>query len=138
MEEGELNPSTFPSSTTSSVDSELYNALHQRLVASGEWSRLLVLLRRMLDECGWESGLQQHATEKAKSQPVLSVPDLIDELSGYAKGEYPYEEKEVKEEKEKLTLIKGNWGKTDTLPAHVRTHLLERLRDFLDRNLEDA
>ncbi|SPO31892.1 uncharacterized protein UTRI_06729 [Ustilago trichophora] len=108
MEEGELSTTT---NTVASGGDELYNALHQRLVASGEWQRLLILLRRMLDECGWETQFQQHATSKAKQQPVLSVPDLIDVLTPHAK---------------------------DTLPPHVKAHLLEKLRDFLDRNLEDA
>lgn len=80
MEEGELNP------TLGSASDELYNALHQRLVASGEWQRLLILLRRMLDECGWEANFQSTATAKAKQQPVLSVPDLIDQLMPHAKG----------------------------------------------------
>lgn len=93
----------------------------------------------MLDECGWESGLQQHAIDKAKSQPVLSVPDLIDELSGYAKGEYSYRRAKRYGRKRRREKIETDTGlQTDTLPAHVRSHLLERLRDFLDRNLEDA
>ena len=83
MEEGELNP------TLTSAGDELYNALHQRLVASGEWQRLLILLRRMLDECGWETQFQQHAVSKAKQQPVLSVPELIDALGPHARGTSP-------------------------------------------------
>ncbi|KAJ9477285.1 Transcription and mRNA export factor SUS1 [Pseudozyma hubeiensis] len=102
MEEGELS---------SSQHDPLYNALHQRLVASGEWQRLLILLRRMLDESGWETEFDNFATAKAKTQPVLSVPALIDVLTPHAK---------------------------DTIPPHVKEHLLGKLRDFLDRNLEDA
>ncbi|TKY86924.1 hypothetical protein EX895_004212 [Sporisorium graminicola] len=107
MEEGELNKAP----PAPEAGDGLYNALHQRLVASGEWQRLLILLRRMLDESGWETEFQGFATSKAKSQPVLSVPDLIDVLTPHAK---------------------------DTLPPHVKAHLLDKLRDFLDRNLEDA
>ncbi|KIS65741.1 uncharacterized protein UMAG_12047 [Mycosarcoma maydis] len=106
MEEGELS-----TGAAAGGGDELYNALHQRLVASGEWQRLLILLRRMLDESGWESEFQAYATTKAKQQPVLSVPDLIDVLTPHAQ---------------------------DTLPAHVRAHLLDKLTNFLDRNLEDA
>lgn len=84
MEEGELNPASAPPG-----GDELYNALHQRLVASGEYSRLQILLKRMLDECGWETQFTNHATRKAKTQPVLSVPDLVDELSAFAKGMSP-------------------------------------------------
>ncbi|GAC92777.1 hypothetical protein PHSY_000333 [Pseudozyma hubeiensis SY62] len=76
MEEGELS---------SSQHDPLYNALHQRLVASGEWQRLLILLRRMLDESGWETEFDNFATAKAKTQPVLSVPALIDVLTPHAK-----------------------------------------------------
>lgn len=84
MEEGEL--SINPTSASSAGGDELYNALHQRLVASGEWQRLLILLRRMLDESGWETEFSQFATTKAKQQPILSVPDLIDVLTPHAKG----------------------------------------------------
>lgn len=81
MEEGELS-----TGAAAGGGDELYNALHQRLVASGEWQRLLILLRRMLDESGWESEFQAYATTKAKQQPVLSVPDLIDVLTPHAQG----------------------------------------------------
>ena len=70
----------------SSEGDDLYNALHQRLVASGEWQRLLILLRRMLDESGWEQEFAAFATNKAKTQPVLSVPELVDVLTSHAKG----------------------------------------------------
>ncbi|PWN54331.1 hypothetical protein IE53DRAFT_383110 [Violaceomyces palustris] len=90
---------------------ELQNALHQRLVATGEWNRLLMLMKRMLDDCGWETSLREHASERAKAQEKLSLPDLLNELGPYAKS---------------------------TLPTHVKNHMTSLLRDFLDRNLEDA
>lgn len=78
MEEGEIR---------GSGGDELYNALHQRLVASGEWAKLSTLLKRMLDECGWETAFQQHAAVQARSQPAtLSLPDLVDQLIPHAKG----------------------------------------------------
>lgn len=78
MEEGEIS---------GAGGDELYNALHQRLVASGEWAKLSALLRRMLDECGWETALHDHAAAQARAQPTtLSLPDLIDSLVPHAKG----------------------------------------------------
>lgn len=87
MEEGELNPTSINAPPPDG--DELFNALHQRLVASGEWQRLLILLRRMLDECGWATDFQNTATNKAKTQEVPSVPELIDVLTAHAKGESP-------------------------------------------------
>ncbi|KAJ1572390.1 hypothetical protein NDA11_007036 [Ustilago hordei] len=110
MEEGELKAGTTTTTTTTTSE-ELYKALHQRLVASGEWQRLAILLRRMLDECGWATSLHNTAANTAKRQNVASVPELVDVLTAHAK---------------------------DSLPPHVKTHLLDKLSDFLDRNLEDA
>ncbi|KAI3489862.1 hypothetical protein L1887_45955 [Cichorium endivia] len=42
----------------------------------------------MLDECGWEAQFQSTATTKAKQQPVLDVPSLIDALTPHAKGRH--------------------------------------------------
>ncbi|EPQ27729.1 uncharacterized protein PFL1_04866 [Pseudozyma flocculosa PF-1] len=99
MEEGEIS------------NDDLYNALHQRLVATGEWARLSTLLKRMLDDSGWEGDLNGHALELAKSQQTLSIHDLMASLTPHAK---------------------------ETLPTHIKTHIVSLLRDFLDRNLEDA
>lgn len=80
MEEGEI-------SGAGGGGDELYNALHQRLVASGEWAKLSTLLKRMLDECGWETTFQDHAAAQARAQPTtLSLPNLIDQLVPHAKG----------------------------------------------------
>ncbi|KAN0064215.1 SAGA histone acetylase and TREX-2 complexes component [Thecaphora frezii] len=49
MEEGEIS------------NDDLYSALHQRLVATGEWARLSTLLKRMLDDSGWEGEMNSHA-----------------------------------------------------------------------------
>lgn len=40
---------------------ELLNLLHQRLIATGEWSSLLGSLRGMLEEDGWDTRLREHA-----------------------------------------------------------------------------
>lgn len=40
---------------------ELLNLLHQRLVATGEWSVLLNQLRNMLEEDGWDNRLREQA-----------------------------------------------------------------------------
>ena len=40
---------------------ELLNLLHQRLIATGEWSALLSKLRAMLEEDGWDLKLREQA-----------------------------------------------------------------------------
>ncbi|WFD31646.1 SAGA histone acetylase and TREX-2 complexes component [Malassezia sp. CBS 17886] len=90
---------------------ELLNLLHQRLVATGEWSTLLLELRRMLEDSGWDTQLRQQADKEAASLESLHVPTLVAKLS-------PYAEK--------------------TLPDSVRASITARLNEFLDRNLEDA
>lgn len=66
---------------------DLHNALHQRLVETGEWDRLQTLLRRMLQDCGWEAELAQTAREKAKAQRELHLGSLVAELAPHARGE---------------------------------------------------
>lgn len=43
---------------------ELHNALHQRLVQTGEWHRILSALRQGLDESGWTATLRDRAMGK--------------------------------------------------------------------------
>ncbi|KAL9940861.1 hypothetical protein V8E36_000349 [Tilletia maclaganii] len=91
--------------------SELFSALHQRMVQSGDWHRILGILRRMLEDCGYEESLQTFATEQAREQERLQLGPLLGVLSPHAKA---------------------------TLPTHVREHITALIRDFLDRNVEDA
>ncbi|KAK0540213.1 SAGA histone acetylase and TREX-2 complexes component [Tilletia horrida] len=91
--------------------SELFSALHQRMVQSGDWNRILGILRRMLEDCGYEEALQTFATEQAREQERLQLRPLLAVLSPHAK---------------------------ETLPTHVREHIGALIRDFLDRNVEDA
>ncbi|WFD33255.1 SAGA histone acetylase and TREX-2 complexes component [Malassezia cuniculi] len=90
---------------------ELLNLLHQRLVATGEWTVLLGQLRNMLEEDGWDVRLREHAEKEAKAQEPLNLASLVAKLDPYAQS---------------------------TLPESVRAAISEKLREFLDRNLEDA
>lgn len=40
---------------------ELHAALHERLVQTGEWHRIMSSLRASLDESGWTAALREHA-----------------------------------------------------------------------------
>lgn len=43
---------------------ELHTALHQRLVQTGEWHRIMAALRASLDESGWTSALRDQAQSR--------------------------------------------------------------------------
>ncbi|PKI83988.1 hypothetical protein MVES_001921 [Malassezia vespertilionis] len=90
---------------------ELLNQLHQRLIATGEWSTLLLHLRRMLEESEWDVQLRQRAEREAQSQDALHLPTLVSKLGPFAQ---------------------------ETIPESVREAITAQLRSFLDRNLEDA
>ncbi|KAL4402154.1 SAGA histone acetylase and TREX-2 complexes component [Malassezia pachydermatis] len=90
---------------------QLLNLLHQRLIATGEWSSLLMQLRQMLEDSGWEAKLRDHAEQEARSQESLHLATMVDKLGTYAH---------------------------DTFPESIRASIGAKLRDFLDRNLEDA
>lgn len=46
---------------------ELHAALHERLVQTGEWHRIMSSLRAALDESGWTASLRDHANGEASS-----------------------------------------------------------------------
>ncbi|WFC96202.1 SAGA histone acetylase and TREX-2 complexes component [Malassezia brasiliensis] len=90
---------------------ELLNLLHQRLVATGEWNTLLAQLRQLLEESEWDTQLREQAEREARAQDPLHLPTLVARLGPYAQK---------------------------TLPNSVRDTMSAKIRDFLDRNLEDA
>ncbi|WFD44020.1 SAGA histone acetylase and TREX-2 complexes component [Malassezia psittaci] len=90
---------------------QLLNLLHQRLVATGEWNTLLAELRTLLGESEWQTQLRDEAEREAHAQEPLRLPALVAKLGPYAQK---------------------------TLPDSVREAMTVKLRDFLDRNLEDA
>ncbi|KAK0567111.1 SAGA histone acetylase and TREX-2 complexes component [Tilletia horrida] len=109
----------------------LFTALHQRMVQSGDWNRFVFLeiqayrvdmlahltatflidVAAREQDCGYEETLQKFAAEQAREQERLQLGPLLAVLSPYAK---------------------------ENLPAHVRDHIGALIRDFLDRNVEDA
>ncbi|SHO78716.1 Uncharacterized protein MSYG_3064 [Malassezia sympodialis ATCC 42132] len=90
---------------------ELLNLLHQRLISTGEWSSLLSQVRLMLEENGWDALLRQHAEREVAAQDSMHLTAFVDKLGAYAH---------------------------ETFPESVRIAMTAKLRDFLDRNLEDA
>lgn len=90
---------------------ELHRALHERLVHTGEWHRVMAALRAQLDESGWTAAVREEAQTRAGKQENLSLPKLVEGLT-------PYAEK--------------------TIPAHIRDQVTAMLHDFVSRNVEDA
>lgn len=65
---------------------QLLNLLHQRLIATGEWSSLLMQLRQMLEDSGWEAKLRDHAE---RTYMFLDLHDRRGPLAGIlASGHY--------------------------------------------------
>lgn len=104
---------------------ELLNLLHQRLVATGEWNTLLAQLRVLLEESEWDTQLRAQAERTlhahpgdARAQDSLHLPTLVAKLGPYAQSTAS--------------------AHPETLPDSVREAMSAKIRDFLDRNLEDA
>ncbi|WFD03096.1 SAGA histone acetylase and TREX-2 complexes component [Malassezia obtusa] len=97
---------------------ELLNLLHQRLVATGEWNTLLAQLRVLLEESEWDTQLRAQAERDARAQDSLHLPTLVAKLGPYAQSTAS--------------------AHPETLPDSVREAMSAKIRDFLDRNLEDA
>ncbi|PWN23930.1 hypothetical protein BCV69DRAFT_13860 [Microstroma glucosiphilum] len=90
---------------------ELYQALHHRLVTTGEWHRLSILLEQQLLDSNWAVDLSNHAEAKARKMPELDLDELV-----------------------KSVLDEGQ----QSVPSTVKRKLMEQIKDFLDRNVEDA
>ncbi|PWN42010.1 hypothetical protein IE81DRAFT_347895 [Ceraceosorus guamensis] len=94
------------------ANDELVSALHERLVQTGEWDRVLEALRRGLEESGWDASLREKAFEQAKAQTrPISLLDLVEILEIEAHT---------------------------SIPPAVRSEVTSMLRDFISRNVEDA
>ncbi|EPQ53193.1 hypothetical protein GLOTRDRAFT_117244 [Gloeophyllum trabeum ATCC 11539] len=57
---------------------ELYAALHQRLVQSGDWDRIQGLLRTKLNESGWSDTVRAKAQDTARGMDPLSGRKLLE------------------------------------------------------------
>ncbi|CAO1619931.1 unnamed protein product [Jaminaea pallidilutea] len=90
---------------------ELYKALHHRLVTTGEWNRLSQRLEQLLLESNWTSDMTEYATERAKSMDKLSLDEMV-----------------------RLVTDKG----AKSVPKNVSDAILEKIVEFLDRNVEDV
>lgn len=89
---------------------ELHRALHERLVHTGEWHRIMAALRAQLDESGWTAAVREEAQSRWKQckeamsvaltkllvtvliaragkQDNLSLPKLVEGLTPYAESE---------------------------------------------------
>ncbi|PWO00959.1 hypothetical protein FA09DRAFT_336350 [Tilletiopsis washingtonensis] len=90
---------------------QLQAALHARLVESGEWHRILEILRRGLSESGWQAELQEKALGHAKAQETLSLPELVQMLQVDAQA---------------------------SVPAALRAEVTAELHSFVSRNVEET
>ncbi|KZT30322.1 hypothetical protein NEOLEDRAFT_1127286 [Neolentinus lepideus HHB14362 ss-1] len=89
---------------------DLYAALQQRLLTSGEYDRIQALLRTRLNEAGWIDAVRTRAQEISKS---------MDPLSG----------------KRMLEIMRDD-STTQPVPDAVRREIVLALRQFVDKQFE--
>ncbi|GAA5894321.1 hypothetical protein JCM5296_005137 [Sporobolomyces johnsonii] len=78
---------------------DLHDALRTRLIQSGEYSRVMEVLRQRLDDAAWADQVRHVAREKARVQDPPNLHKLIEELEPTALGMIP---PEVRAEVEKM------------------------------------
>lgn len=102
---------TFGQNDTESIDS-LKNLAHRRLVETGERDKLIQTLKTRLTNCGWKDQLKQFCWNVVKERGVdnVTIDDIVNEVSPKAKEE---------------------------VPDDVRKELVEQIRLFLNRELND-
>ncbi|ORY85312.1 transcription factor e(y)2-domain-containing protein [Leucosporidium creatinivorum] len=84
-------------------------ALRSRLIESGEYEKLLGVLKTRLDEAGWEDGVRGVAREKARVQEPPNLQGLVNEIEPSA---------------------------LDSVPASVRSEIEGMLQKFVEKNVE--
>ncbi|KAI3617378.1 hypothetical protein CBS9595_003287 [Malassezia furfur] len=105
---------------------ELLNLLHQRLVATGEWNTLLAQLRQLLEESEWDTQLREQAE---RTPHTLTQARHARKIHCTCLRSSPSLDR---------TRKVGAKPHPETLPNSVRDTMSAKIRDFLDRNLEDA
>ncbi|GAA5969324.1 hypothetical protein JCM11641_007552 [Rhodosporidiobolus odoratus] len=68
---------------------DLHAALRTRLIESGEYSRVLEVLREGLEKEGWEDTVRDVTREKARIQDPPSLQGLIDAVQPEALSSVP-------------------------------------------------
>ncbi|SCZ90996.1 BZ3500_MvSof-1268-A1-R1_Chr1-3g02459 [Microbotryum saponariae] len=87
-----------PSHPAPTEAQQLESALRDRLINSGEYDRLLILLKQRLDKTGWQDQVRGIAREQARGDNVKLL-SLVDQVEPTAFGLIPAE---VTQEMEKL------------------------------------
>ncbi|KDN52064.1 hypothetical protein K437DRAFT_254618 [Tilletiaria anomala UBC 951] len=77
------------------TEEELLEALHQRMVITGTWDRLLHRMRSLLKGTTYEEELSAYALERAKCQEQPDVTALIQVLTPRARKAIPPAVKEA-------------------------------------------
>ncbi|KAF7845787.1 hypothetical protein BT93_L0672 [Corymbia citriodora subsp. variegata] len=88
----------------------LVSSLHTRLVTSGEWNRLLKQLRRGLEGSQWDKDLQDYARGVSAQQEGVRAPRCLGITDA--------------------SLV-------DTVPEELKDQLLNAIRAFVEKNVED-
>lgn len=92
----------------------------------------------MLQDSDWTTQVSENAVAKAKSMPDMDVDDIARAVVDDGKSEYPPKrEPALKMSSRFSTSLHTNLF-TGSIPRNVEAQLLDKIRDFLDRNLEDA
>ncbi|CAB4000805.1 transcription and mRNA export factor ENY2 [Paramuricea clavata] len=91
-------------------DSEMKNAINNKLNENFERERLMELLRTRLKECGWRDKLTQECKDiiREKGLDKVTVDDLVTEITPKAR---------------------------EMVPDEVKRELLERIRSYFGDNV---
>ncbi|KZP10757.1 hypothetical protein FIBSPDRAFT_200003 [Athelia psychrophila] len=67
----------------------LHAQIQRRMVESGEWDRIQLLLSSKLSETGWTDDLSHRSKEQARGMEHLSFSDLLQEFTPQAQNSIP-------------------------------------------------
>ncbi|KAA1471011.1 hypothetical protein DENSPDRAFT_798616 [Dentipellis sp. KUC8613] len=78
----------MPATTQSEIDA-LYSKIQRRMVESGEWERIRLLLSYRLNDAGWIDTARGQSSEHAHAMEPLSFRQLLEHISPSAKATVP-------------------------------------------------
>lgn len=84
----------------------LYSQLRRRLIESGDWEQIRIMLNSKLNESGWTDDIRHRSKERARNMDPLSFQTLLEEIRTHAQTSIPLAVK-----REATTLIRQNLEK---------------------------
>jgi len=89
---------------------ELFTQIHEKLITTGDWERIMMTMIRKLNESGWTDDMRGVGKEKARNMKPLKLLSLSEEMQEYG---------------------------SKTVPQHIKDEMLKVIRKVIEEYVDD-